>query len=61
MSCNPTPMQHLNAVSSSIMSIISALSDVDKTEQPIADVVLCFTLNYCWLHKQAQKSIQSEK
>ena len=42
---NPTPRQHLSAVSTSIMSIVSTLSDAGQTKQPIAGVIPCFEAN----------------
>ena len=36
---------HLNAVSTSIMGIVSTLSDAGQTEQPIAGAIPCFEAN----------------
>ena len=44
MSYNPTPRQHLNAVSTSIMGIVSTLSDAGQTEQPIAGAIPCHSI-----------------
>ena len=45
MSYNPTPWQHLNAVSTSIMGIVSTISDAGQTEQPIAGAIPCLKAN----------------